>query len=363
MPYRSGPAATALQAAHPHELGIQEFATYGLVVDGRSQREYDDDHIPGAVCVPLGEAASRLRRSYRRAAPPKNAAPGAAPIPPDVPRRLTEATATVAAGSSILLYGTRGEATLDAAATSLRAHGFVVDVLAGGWPNYRRWVEASLEVLPRLFDFRMLDAPPASGVDRVVEAFHELGEQVIDFGDEETADRWPGVAQPAASRRSTAGLQTWLVNTLRHQETHRIVWVAGARDLLSSRRLPAAMREALARAPVTWIQVPPRVRAHAWLERLSANGAVPQAAIDAMAETVGQVGTEVVARARAQLADGQSELAVTTLVDGLLPTAGNSDPGMPGTWSELRIDRLDAESVKTQAQQWLLLPDDSQSKP
>ena len=34
---------------HPHAIEVQDFSYYALMIDVRSQAEYDDDHIPGAV--------------------------------------------------------------------------------------------------------------------------------------------------------------------------------------------------------------------------------------------------------------------------------------------------------------------------
>ncbi|MCP6258982.1 rhodanese-like domain-containing protein, partial [Klebsiella pneumoniae] len=43
---------------HPHQMEVQEFASYALVIDARSAEAYREDHLPGAVNVPV--AADRL---------------------------------------------------------------------------------------------------------------------------------------------------------------------------------------------------------------------------------------------------------------------------------------------------------------
>ena len=43
---------------HPHQMEVQEFASYALVIDARSAEAYQEDHLPGAVNVPV--AADRL---------------------------------------------------------------------------------------------------------------------------------------------------------------------------------------------------------------------------------------------------------------------------------------------------------------
>ncbi|MBK7531520.1 MAG: rhodanese-like domain-containing protein [Piscinibacter sp.] len=43
---------------HPHQMEVQEFSSYALVIDARSAEAYQEDHLPGAVNVPV--AADRL---------------------------------------------------------------------------------------------------------------------------------------------------------------------------------------------------------------------------------------------------------------------------------------------------------------
>ena len=38
---------------HPHQLEVQDWASYALVIDARSPREFAQDHIPGAVNLPV----------------------------------------------------------------------------------------------------------------------------------------------------------------------------------------------------------------------------------------------------------------------------------------------------------------------
>ena len=44
---------TAASLVHPHQLEVQEFSTYSLVIDAQSPHEFDEDHIPGAVNLPV----------------------------------------------------------------------------------------------------------------------------------------------------------------------------------------------------------------------------------------------------------------------------------------------------------------------
>jgi len=37
----------------PRQLGIDEFTSYALIIDARTPHEYDEDHLPGAINLPV----------------------------------------------------------------------------------------------------------------------------------------------------------------------------------------------------------------------------------------------------------------------------------------------------------------------
>src|SRR5574337_504704 len=46
-------AETAYALVHPHQLEVQDWSRYALIIDARSPHEYVEDHIPGAVNLPV----------------------------------------------------------------------------------------------------------------------------------------------------------------------------------------------------------------------------------------------------------------------------------------------------------------------
>ena len=51
------PSTIETTAVHPHQLEVQDFASYALIIDARSPHEYAEDHIPGAVNLPVVDDA------------------------------------------------------------------------------------------------------------------------------------------------------------------------------------------------------------------------------------------------------------------------------------------------------------------
>src|SRR5574337_1324721 len=50
-------ADPAAALVHPQQLGVREFASYALVIDARSPHEFAEDHVPGAVNLPVVDDA------------------------------------------------------------------------------------------------------------------------------------------------------------------------------------------------------------------------------------------------------------------------------------------------------------------
>ena len=53
MEAMTSPIDSAAALVHPRQLAVQEFASYALVIDARSPHEFAQDHIPGAVNLPV----------------------------------------------------------------------------------------------------------------------------------------------------------------------------------------------------------------------------------------------------------------------------------------------------------------------
>ncbi len=248
---------------HPHQIEVQEFSSYALVIDARSTEAYQEDHIPGAVNVPV---------SGRRASVPESDATAlvAHDAEPSVPYLLAALLTGLGAGASVLVYCDRGGLDSLVWADPLKAMGYRVDVLGGGWGNYRRWVVAGLEVLPRALTFRRLLAPPAGGMCRVVDRLVELGEQVLDLT-VLAGQRWvPGITLAGDTQPSQAAFETALIGALRSFDPRRPVWARDGLNGLGRIALTPSMRDALQRSECLWLEVPLAVRVQAWAERMGA---------------------------------------------------------------------------------------------
>ena len=258
MPHQEASLALLV---HPHQLEVQEFSSYALVVDARSRAEFAVDHIADAINVPVRDASLQL--------PPKTHA-SIDDSESGLPKALAAQVDSLDAAAPLLVYCDRGGLDSLVWAEPLRSLGRHVDVLPGGWINYRRWVTAGLEILPRSMRLLRLFGAPGSATQRVLAALAGSGHQVIDMASVSGLGIAPGVPMSARTRLTQSGFETRLLDALRTMDTGREVWIAHSEFTPADLSWPPALRSALNRASTVRLDVPLAVRVRAWRNELKA---------------------------------------------------------------------------------------------
>jgi tRNA 2-selenouridine synthase len=329
---------------HPHQIEVQEFSSYALVIDARSAEAYQEDHIPGAVSVPV----SAQHRHVGEAGATRLLARDAEP---SVPYALARHLRGLSAGATVLVYCDRGGIDSLVLADPLKALGYRVDLLGGGWGNYRRWVDAGLEVLPRALTFRRLLAPPAGGMCRVVDRLLRLGEQVLDLTSLAGQRLVPGITLAGDIQPSQAAFETALIGALRSFDPQRPVWARDGLNGLGRIALPPSLRDALQRSECLWLEVPPTVRVQAWAERMRATAIDIGGLLQAISESTGSPGTVLIERWRSLVIGGRAMDALLEIITGYLDTLGQVGPTVR-RGHVIRLASLAVDVVATEVDQW-----------
>ena len=167
---------------HPHQLAVQEFASYALVIDARSPHEFAEDHIPGAVNLPVVDDNEFAEVGIQHKTD-KHAAylVGVEYSLRNIADQIKPLISRYTPQDRFLVYCFRGGKRSRLWADNLRTIGFEVDVLAGGWKNYRRWVREGLDTLSRAFNYRVLCGPTGCGKTRLLHELRRQGEQVLEL--------------------------------------------------------------------------------------------------------------------------------------------------------------------------------------
>jgi tRNA 2-selenouridine synthase len=250
---------------HPRQLDVAEWSSYAMVLDARSPHEYAEDHIPGAVNLPVVDDAeyAEVGTTHRT---DKHAAYliGVEYSLRNIAAHIKPLISKFTPEDKFLVYCFRGGKRSRLWADNLRTIGFEVDVLAGGWKNYRRWVRAGLETLPGSLNYRVLCGPTGCGKTRVLNELARQGHQALDL---EAIARHrgsllgdlPGVPQP-----SQKTFDSLLLDTLRRFDPGRPVWIEAESKKIGSLQLPDALYEAMHRAAVVNLSTPMPSRVMLW---------------------------------------------------------------------------------------------------
>ena len=268
-------------AFHPHAIEVQDFSYYALVIDVRSREEYEDDHIPGAVRLELSPSDTERRQSLS-ADHAAHAGVLSDSGPSDLPEALAEVVKPIKLDQAILIYcGVGGRVSLPLA-QALRWRGWTVDVLPGGWINYRRWVQAGLDVLPRLVTFRVIASSLGTEAARVLRALREVGHQVLDV-EGLAGQRRAALGAPSAPQPAQAWFESQLLQAFRGLDPRVPVWIEDLGARIGSVLMPAALSDALSYAPIVALQVDDTERVHGWQEDEPMLNAEPSEVIEAVA--------------------------------------------------------------------------------
>ena len=191
--------------------GIEDRASFDIVIDARSPAEYALDHIPGAINCPVLDDEERrvVGTLYVQVSPFEARKVGGAMVARNIARHLeSEVFKDRPKNWKPLIYCWRGGQRSGSFTDWLRLVGWDAQQLQGGYKRWRAHVIAQIaERMPRL-ELRVLTGATGSAKTRVLHALAALGEQVIDL--EALAGHRgsvlgsvPGVEQPSQKRFET----------------------------------------------------------------------------------------------------------------------------------------------------------------
>ena len=167
----------------PAAVTVAQLPEFDEVIDVRSESEFAEDHVPGALNCPALDDAERARVGtvYKQVSAFEAKKIGAALVSANIARHLRDRFSGRPWEWRPLLYCWRGGERSGAFAHVLSQVGWRVGRLDGGYRAYRRAVVAELERLPRRFRFRVVCGLTGTGKSRLLRALRAAGAQVLDL--------------------------------------------------------------------------------------------------------------------------------------------------------------------------------------
>jgi tRNA 2-selenouridine synthase len=252
-----------VSAADPATL-----APFDAVIDVRSPAEFAEDHVPGAISLPVlsNEERAEVGTLYVQVSRFTARKIGAAIIARNVAHHLETALKDRDGSFRPLIYCWRGGQRSGAMAIILSQVGWRTAVLAGGYKTYRRWVQR------RLYDERpalklvLLEGRTGSGKTELLGRLAARGVQTLDL--EGLAEHRGSVfgalvGQPQPSQKM---FETRLVAALDALDLARPIVVEAEASKVGDCMTPPALWSAMTAAPRIAISAPVEARA-AYLAR------------------------------------------------------------------------------------------------
>ncbi|MGL6211362.1 MAG: tRNA 2-selenouridine(34) synthase MnmH, partial [Paracoccaceae bacterium] len=164
---------------------LSDLAAFGFddIIDVRAPAEYAEDHLPGAINLPVLDDAERAEVGtiYKQANPFTARKLGAALVARNAAAHLMGSLKDKPGGWRPLVYCWRGGQRSGSFATILAQIGWRVDTISGGYKAWRSLVVQAVQEAPFPCRVVVLDGNTGSAKTDVLNLLPERGVQVIDL--------------------------------------------------------------------------------------------------------------------------------------------------------------------------------------
>jgi len=244
------------------KVGVEALAAHPDRIDVRSPSEFADDHIPGAVGLPVLDDAERAEVGTLHARESEFAAKqrGAAIVARNIARIIERHCQGKPRDWTPLVYCWRGGKRSGALAHVLREIGWRAVQLDGGYRAYRRHVVAALPTLPARFRFVVVCGLTGSGKSRLLAALATVGAQVLDL---EGLARHRGSLLgdlPDAPQPSQKWFESQLLAALESLDPAQPVFVESESRKVGTVQVPEALLEAMRASACVRVDTPQPLR-------------------------------------------------------------------------------------------------------
>ena len=243
----------------PHDFG--EFTE---IIDVRSPSEFAEDHLPGAINLPVLNDVERAEvGTIYKESPFEARRLGAAIISTNASRHLREHLANKDKTYAPLVYCWRGGMRSNSLAQILRSVGWRARLLDGGYKAFRSFVSLDTERILSNPDFQLSILAGQTGVakTRLLQTLRDKGAQIIDL--EGIANHRGSVLglEPNSKQPSQKHFETCLWHTLSQIDSSQSIFTEAESNRIGSLHCPPSLWKKLGAGQVFNIELPLSQRA------------------------------------------------------------------------------------------------------
>ncbi len=223
---------------------------FDTVIDVRSPSEYAQDHLPGAINLPVldDDQRAQVGTTYVQSSPFKGRKSGAALVFRNISEHLAGPLADKDGAWRPLIYCWRGGQRSGAFAWALREIGWRADTIAGGYQTYRRLVFRALYETPIASPIVLLDGYTGTAKTDLLHRLQTRGVQMLDLEGlaEHRGSLLGGRKSPQPSQKTFESNLAMALNAL---DPHKPVLVEAESNKIGERLLPPMLWSAMKQAP------------------------------------------------------------------------------------------------------------------
>lgn len=247
---------------------IARLSEFHAILDARSESEYAEDRLPGAVNWPSLNDAQRheVGTLYKQVSPFEARKRGAALVAANIARHIEREVMDKPKGWQPLAYCWRGGQRSGSLALVLGQIGFRVSIIEGGYKAFRQAVLAQLPELSQRLSYRVVCGPTGSGKTRLLQALAQAGAQVLDL--EALASHRSSVLGliPGQPQPSQKHFDTLVWQALRAFDSARPVYVESESRKVGNVAVPDALIAAMRASPCLRLELADEERVQLLLE-------------------------------------------------------------------------------------------------
>ncbi|MEI4473430.1 tRNA 2-selenouridine(34) synthase MnmH [Frigidibacter sp. MR17.24] len=266
---------------------LSQIAALGFddIIDVRAPSEFAEDHVPGAISLPVldDEERARVGTIYKQVSPFDARKLGAALVARNAADHIAGPLADRDGAWRPLVYCWRGGQRSGSFATILGQIGWRVETVAGGYKAFRQLVVQALYDAPFPCPVVVLDGNTGSAKTEVLNLLPARGVQVLDL--EGMANHRGSLFGAMGPQPAQKGFETRLAMAIAALDPTRPVVVEAESAKVGQCRLPPRLWRAMQEAPRIALAAPRAARAE-YLARAYADVTADRARLAATLEAL-----------------------------------------------------------------------------
>ncbi|MEX0502459.1 tRNA 2-selenouridine(34) synthase MnmH [Alphaproteobacteria bacterium LSUCC0719] len=229
-----------------------------MIIDVRSEGEFAEDHIPGAVSMPVLNDRERdeIGTMYKQIGAFEAKRRGAALVARNIAAHIDTRLGDAPRDFRPLVYCWRGGQRSGAMARILSEIGWKVILLEGGYKTYRKAILDGLDSLPSTLRVIMLRGRTGTAKTRILRAAAEAGAQIIDLeglASHRGSLLGPEPGQPQPSQRH---FESHLFAAMHRLDPARPVFIEAESNKIGDLHVPRALWHRMRDAPALQVVAP-----------------------------------------------------------------------------------------------------------